>query len=99
MESMLRDSSFCCCQTRAWQPPDPSLAAAKPEFGSCQTRVWQLPNPSLAAAKPAFAATKFRENGDSGDFIFFGDIFQIWLPGNFICPTNLQKLTMYAYII
>ena len=44
IESILCDQSFCCCQTRAWQPPEPSLAAAKPEFGSCQTRVWQLPN-------------------------------------------------------
>jgi hypothetical protein len=41
-----------------WQLPNPSLAAAKPEFGlaaakpefgRCQARVWQLPKPSLAA--------------------------------------------------
>jgi hypothetical protein len=49
-------------QTRTWQLPNKSLAAAnpqcggcqaaKPEFGSCETREWQLPNQSLTAAKP-----------------------------------------------
>ena len=66
-------------------------------FFCCQTRVWQPPDPRQLP-NTSLAATRFRENGDSGDFKLFGDIFQIWLLGSFICPGNLRKLTVYAYI-